>query len=219
MPRSLPGFTRDLLMAQGIRRAVKVWSTKLHIYLGLFFLLFLWLFSITGFLMNHPVWFAAMPDRVSEELTVEMPEDGDDRAKSLALMDQLGLTGEYLQSPQKEGHFLFRVLRPSKRYFVDVDLTTRQAVVRTVTPKLAGRLADLHTTNGVRSIWREQEPTIDWGMTRIWALAMDALCVATILIVLSSLYMWVQLEKKRVPGAIALLLGCAVCAFFIWGLS
>jgi hypothetical protein len=111
------------------------------------------------------------------------------------------------------------VLRPSRRYFVDVDLATQQAVVTTATPVLAGRLADLHTTNGVRSIWREREPSVDWGMTRLWVLAMDALCVAVLCIVLSSLYMWVQLEKKRIPGAIALLLGCAVCAFFIWGLA
>jgi hypothetical protein len=206
-------------MAKRLRQTIKIWNTKLHMYLGLFFLLFLWLFSLTGFLMNHPAWFGGMPDRVAEDRPVEMPAGGDDREKALALMEQLDLQGEYLQSPQKAGHFLFRVLRPSRRYFVDVDLETQQAVVRTVTPQLAGRLGDLHTTNGVRAIWRESPATVDWAMTRVWVFAMDALGIAMILMVISSLYMWIQLDKKRIPGAIALLLGCAVCALFIWGLA
>ena len=207
-------------MARKLSRVVSAWNTKLHIYLGLFFLLFLWLFSITGFLLNHPQWFGAVPERSKEEHTVKVPTGLDDEAKARDLMRQLGLSGEYLQSPRpKDGHFLFRVVRPSRRYFVDVDLETQRAAVTTATPKWAGQLGDLHTSNGVRAIYRESEPRRDWVMTRIWVFAMDALCVGLILIVISSLYMWAQLRKKRIPGLIALGLGASCCAFFIWGLS
>ncbi len=198
---------------------VRTWNTKLHIYIGLFFLLFLWLFALTGFLLNHPQWFGGAPERSKQEQAVQMPAGLGEDATALALMAQLGLDGEYLQSPPKDGHFLFRVMRPSRRHFVDVDLETQNAIITTAKPNTWGRLADLHTTNGVRAIWRESEPRKDWAMTRIWVFAMEALCVGVICLVVSSLYMWTQLKRKRIPGLIALTLGCACCAFFIWGLS
>jgi hypothetical protein len=34
----------------------KVWNRKLHYYLGLYFLLFLWLFAFSGLLLNHGAW-------------------------------------------------------------------------------------------------------------------------------------------------------------------
>lgn len=206
-------------MAKNLTRLVGVWNRKIHIYIGLFFLLFLWLFSITGFLLNHPQWFAGMPERSKREVRVQIPAGVDDKDKALALMAQLGLDGEYLESRQREGHFLFRVLRPSRREFVDVDLETQQAVITTAVPRVWGRFGDLHTHNGVRGIYRESEPARDWPMTSIWVFLMDALCIGVILIVVSSLYMWLQLAKKRIPGFVALALGVVCCAFFIWGLS
>ena len=206
-------------MARRVLRVVSAWNTKLHIYLGLFFLLFMWLFAITGFLLNHPQWFGGAPERSKQEHAVEIPAGLDDDAKALALMEQLGLRGEYLQGRPKTGHLVFRVVRPSRRFFVDVDLETRQAVVTTATPQIWGQFGDLHTSNGVRRIYRESEPRRDWAMTRIWVFAMDALCVGVILIVISSLYMWAQLKRKRIPGLIALLCGACCCAFFVWGLS
>jgi hypothetical protein len=206
-------------MAGGFSKVIKVWNTKLHIYTGLFLFISLWLFSFTGFLMNHPQWFGGMPDRSKQERPVQIPAGLDDSAKARAVMNQLGLEGEYLQSPSQKGHFFFRVIRPSRRYFVDVDLETQQAVVTTATPTFWGQLADLHTTNGVRAIWREPEPETDWVMTRLWVFAMDATCVGVIFLVISSMYMWLQLKKKRAPGLLAFALGCLACAFFIWGLS
>ena len=33
-----------------------VWNRKLHYYLGLYFLFFLWLFALSGLLLNHSSW-------------------------------------------------------------------------------------------------------------------------------------------------------------------
>src|SRR5881397_595831 len=38
----------------------EVWNRKLHFYLGLYFLFFLWLFSLTGLLLNHGRWAMAL---------------------------------------------------------------------------------------------------------------------------------------------------------------
>jgi len=35
---------------------LEAWNRRLHYYLGLYFLLFIWLFSFTGLLLNHPRW-------------------------------------------------------------------------------------------------------------------------------------------------------------------
>jgi len=43
----------------------KKWSRRIHIWLGLYMLLFLWLFAVSGLFMNHPDWFNAQPIRTS----------------------------------------------------------------------------------------------------------------------------------------------------------
>ena len=40
------------------RRSWRTWNQKLHIYLGLYFLVFLWLFAVSGLLLNHGWQFA-----------------------------------------------------------------------------------------------------------------------------------------------------------------
>ena len=56
----------------------ETWNKKLHIYIGLYFLLFLWLFSISGLFLNHPPWFHSMgPERTREERPVEIPDATD----------------------------------------------------------------------------------------------------------------------------------------------
>jgi len=34
----------------------EVWNRRLHFYIGLYLLFFLWLFAFTGLLLNHPGW-------------------------------------------------------------------------------------------------------------------------------------------------------------------
>ena len=43
---------------------VRRWNKKIHIYLGLYMLLFLWLFSISGLFINHHNWFERPPQPV-----------------------------------------------------------------------------------------------------------------------------------------------------------
>ena len=74
------------------RRAdiLQVWNRKLHYYLGLYFLFFLWLFAFTGLLINHSSWAFAefWPNRqVSNyERAVQPPPPGDDLAQAQDLM-------------------------------------------------------------------------------------------------------------------------------------
>ena len=35
---------------------LKLWNRKLHYYVGLYLLFFVWLFAFTGLVLNHPKW-------------------------------------------------------------------------------------------------------------------------------------------------------------------
>ena len=214
------------MVSRNFSRLVKEWNTKLHIYVGLFSLLFLWLFAVSGVIMNHPLWFSGQPrwfsgqpTRSEFEQPVELPSGTDDQATAMALLEQLGISGEVIFMVPKKDHLTFRVLRPNRRMVVDVDLQSRKALVRTAIPSAAGVLLALHTSTGVRTIWNEPQPQRDWIMTRVWSFSMDAICAGLIFLVCSSLYMWFQLKHKRLLGSIVLGAGTLSCAFFIWGLS
>ncbi len=195
------------------------WNKKIHIYLGLYMLLFLWVFSVSGLFLNHPKWFKGQPQRDTEEVSVTMLEDGSALLKAQHLMDQLGVTGEAIfRGDQKPGSFAFIAMRPNKRKFVNVNLETNMAKVTHVEGKFAQMLGTLHTFSGVRPIWGERESVRDWLPTRIWSFSIDALSVGLILLVGSSLYMGFQMREKRRQVLVSLALGTFICSFFIWGL-
>lgn len=195
-------------------------NRQIHIYLGLYLILFLWLFSVSGLLMNHPKWFGHHIDRQPRQTTVELPETTNTVARAKLLRDQLGLTGEIiLRAQRRPTHFAFMVMRPQLRYGVNVELATGATTVTTVTPASHQALGQLHTFSGVRGIWNEPEQERDWIATKLWSLSMDAVCIGTIILVLSSLYMAWQIKEKRRPIIVSLALGAASCAYFVWGLA
>ncbi len=207
------------MFARRFSQLLKVWNTKLHIYFGLFSLWFLWLFAVSGVVLNHPLWFNEPPTRSEFEQLVELPTGKGDLAIAKLLMDQLGISGEIIFMVPEKDHLTFRVYRPNRRRVVDVDLQSRRVVVRTAVPNSWNVLGALHTATGVRTIWKEPEPERDWAMTQVWSFSIDAVCVGVIFLVLSSLYMWYQLKQKRLLGSVVLGLSTLSCAFFIWGLS
>ncbi|MDA0347049.1 MAG: hypothetical protein O3C43_08210 [Verrucomicrobia bacterium] len=196
------------------------WNRKIHIYLGLYMLLFIWLFSISGLFMNHPKWFHGKIERTPGERQVTVSTDMDDVAKAKDLREQLGLEGEIILRAQGNPEkFAFMVMRPHQRHAINVDLATQLATVTLAKPQPVGILADLHTFTGVRGIWNEPVQEKDWFLTRIWSFSMDALSIGLILIVISSLYMGLRIKESRRWVVASLALGTLVCSFFVWGLT
>src|SRR5215471_1305593 len=76
----------------------EVWNRKLHFYIGLFLLFFLWLFAFTGLLINHPSWqFAEFwPNRkqADEVREIKPPPAAGDLEQAQDIMRQLGIRGE-----------------------------------------------------------------------------------------------------------------------------
>ena len=205
------------------KRSLEAWNKKLHIYLGLYLLFFLWLFAFTGLLLNHPLWrFAEFwPQRVEtnyERSVRSIPAESDlERARSV--MQQLDLTGEIDWPPRQPGadRLEFNVNRPGNMNRVSVDLAANQATVQNIRINAWGVMHVLHTFSGTRA--NNPEARRDWSLTTLWVVSMDALAAGLILIVLTSYYMWWRLRTRRLKGSLCLGAGVAACGFFIFGLS
>ena len=80
------------------------WSRKFHIHLALFLLLFIWLFSFSGLLLNHGKWkFASFWDERKEKITKSSIHDTnnlDSAAMLKKIMQQLkgSFTGLFIIS-------------------------------------------------------------------------------------------------------------------------
>jgi hypothetical protein len=202
--------------------AVETWNRRLHYYLGLYFLLFLWLFSFTGLLLNHPRWrLSRIPNELDPpyERTVERPSGDTDLAKARDLMRQLGLRGEidWPSASQAPGRLDFNVAYPRQAAQVRVDLARRRATVQQIERSFWSALRISHTFSGSR--YNNPSASRDWILTSLWVFAMDAVAAGLLVMVCGSYYMWYRLKARRTLGWFVLAAGCCCCALFVFGLS
>jgi hypothetical protein len=207
-----------------LRTGCERWNRKLHYYAGLFLLFFLWLFAVTGLVLNHPTWSFAeswtkRTDTNSERaITALGPELRGDLAQAREIMRQLGIEGEILWTTTRTdtNQFDFQVRRPGHFFFLKADLAQKRVTVRHSVVNLWGVIKVLHVFTGVQM--DDARQSRDWALTSVWAFSMDVVAASLIFMVLSSLYMWWELPQKRLAGAIALGLGSLSCGLFCVGL-
>ena len=196
-------------------KSLEAWNRRLHYYLGLYFLFFLWLFSATGLMLNHQQWFTDLYKRAESvyQAPVRAPEGDTDLARAQDLMQQLDLRGEIdLPASQPVWHVDFNVNRPNGSARVRVDLTAKTAYIQAFDHNARHAFQILHTFSGSRF----NQPAIgrDWLVTSLWVWAMDALAAGLVFMVLSSYYMWYRLKKRRALGVVFLIAGFAGCGLF-----
>jgi hypothetical protein len=198
-----------------------LWNRKSHYYLGLYFLFFLWLFAFTGLLLNHSWQFSEFwPSRkvVKFERAVEVPRADSDLERARSLMLSLGIKGEidWTATRPDSTVFEFRVNRPGLSSSVTAYPEKGLAVVEQIEINTWGILRVLHTFTGLRA--GDERNDRDWFLTTLWVLSMDAVSIGLTIMVLSGMYMLYGLPTKRKLGSVALLLGTAACAMFVFGL-
>ncbi len=211
------------MSSQGAWKTVEIWNRKLHFYLGLYMLLFLWLFAVSGFILNHSTWrpFQFYLDQREKtfEHSIRVPPEGEPLTRARALMAQLGIVGEIEwpnASPSPNG-FEFRVLKPGQIFDVKADFENARVAVHQVDRNAWAVIYNLHTFTGVRI----NNPSMqrDWFLTKIWSFAIDALALGLLFMVGSSYNMWWGLKQKRRLGIVVLALGIIACGFFALGLA
>jgi hypothetical protein len=124
------------------RTTFRTLNRKLHIYTGLYFLLFIWLFSLSGLLLNNPEWSVSnyWPDRQVTDFQrqiIQPPENGD-LAIAKNLMSQLAIRGEIHETGwgDSENELHLQVRRPGQLLVIEAnfeknlaDLTETQVAV------------------------------------------------------------------------------------------
>ena len=200
---------------------LEVWNRKLHFYLGLYFLFFLWLFSLTGLLLNHGRWAMALGANQRAETRyergIEIPAGNTDLVRARDIMRQLNLVGEVdWPASQQTGRLAFNVSRPKEANQVRVDLSLKRAFVQHFDNSHWATFRIFHTFSGSR--YNAPGTERDWIVTTAWVIAMDALAAGLIVMVFGSYYMWYRLKPKRTFGVIVLAAGIACCGMFLVGL-
>ena len=207
-----------------LRAGLERWNRKLHFYSGLFLIFFLWLFALTGLLLNHPEWTFQESWANRHETTLERvikapaPGAASDLEQAQDIMGQLGIVGDILWTALRTdtNQLDFQVRRPGHYFFIKADWAKGTATVRQADVNLWGVMKVLHVFDG--NVADDPRNVRDWALTSVWAYSMDAVAAGLVFMVLSSVYMWLKLPQKRLPGAIALGLGSLSCGLFCWGI-
>jgi hypothetical protein len=202
-------------------KKLDVLNRKLHIYVGLLLLLFIWLFSVTGLLLNHPKWRFAQfwPQRKTSatEQPVEWPAGPDDVQRAESLMKQVHVSGEIegiTLSPDGR-QFDVRVVKPGAIIDIKTDRTTKRAHVEQIRVNAWGIMNMLHSFTGVRM--NEPDKKREWIVTRLWSFAMDGLSAGLVVLLMGGLTLWGATSRKRRLELVVLLMGIVSCGLFLLG--
>jgi len=194
------------------------WSRKFHIHLGLFLLLSIWLFSISGLLLNHGKWkFASFWDERKEKTTISSIHTNaspDSAATLRNIMQQLNIAGEVTRVLMTTDSIDFRVSIPGVERNLHVNLRNGICTQKEVTVNWWGKMRLLHTFNGVDKDNLNIQP--NWIITRTWKLAMDGIAIGFIILCVSSWIMWYKLRRKYKWGSLILISGFAVAIYFVF---
>jgi hypothetical protein len=208
--------------SRGVGDRWKTWNRRLHFYLGLYFLFFIWLFAFTGLLLNHS-WgfFEFWPNRKVSTLEhqIQASTAGTSLDDARNVMRQLGIAGEIqwlTTQPSDSTRLDFRAVKPGLQFDIKADLKAGLASIQRTEVNAWGIMRTLHTFTGVRM--NDPKNDRDWAVTTIWTLSMDAVAAGLVVMVLSGVVMWFGLPRKKLWGAVALACGVIVCGWFVFGL-
>jgi hypothetical protein len=195
-----------------------LWNRKLHYYVGLYLLTFVWLFSVSGLLINHPGWtFASFWEKRRQERFQRAlgPVSGaTEMEQAREVLAQVGVSGEigWSGSPRKGSRLVFRAARPGRSWEIDADLAARTAEVTSTALNGWGALHTLHVFSGANG---PPGHARNWVMTKVWSFAMDAVAVGLVFMVGSGWWVWLGSGRRRRTGFAALAAGAAVAAAFL----
>jgi len=198
-------------------RAFHTFTRRLHIHLGLLLLLFVWLFSLSGLLLNHGGWkFASFwEQRQESKIDIAVPfsalTDPDPEAR---IMEFLKISGEVQQQKRTAETLEFRVQSPGIVTDVSVNLTTGSGTEKVMGYNVWGKWRTLHTFNGMSKENPSQSP--NWLVTNIWRFTMDGIAIGLIITCLSSWIMWYDVRKEYKLGYSILAASLGVAGYFLF---
>mgnify|MGYP003641596874 CR=1 FL=1 len=194
------------------------WNRRLHIHIGLFLLLFIWLFSFSGLLLNHSSWdFASFWEQKKETKTItniSVPKGLDSLQTVKRIMLNLNISGEISNLKMTPDSVDFRVSVPGHIRNLHVDLNKGICVQNEMRYNFWGKIKTLHTFNGAN----RENPALgaNWLVSRIWIFSMDGIAIGLIYLCISSWIMWYNIRENYRWGTIVLITGFAVVIYFLF---
>lgn len=191
-------------------------NRKTHIYLGLFFLLFVWLFAFSGLILNHGGWKFASFWEEREETTEEfhLPHEVLQSKSINSITDYLRLTGEARVQRQSTELLELRVESPGMVNDIHVDLRQGNGTRKQLKYNVWGKLRGLHTFNGVNNGKPSDSP--NWIITNIWRYSMDAIAIGLILTCLTSWIMWFKVRQEYKLGYVTIAVSFILAGYFVF---
>ncbi|MES2873976.1 MAG: hypothetical protein V4708_09660 [Bacteroidota bacterium] len=194
------------------------WNRRLHIHIGLFLLLFIWLFSFSGLLLNNSTWkFASFWNQKKENKTtstIAIPKGLDSLETLQRIMVKLNISGEITNVKMTQDSIDFRVHIPGHIKNIHVDFQKGVYTLNEMRFNIWGKLRTLHTFNGSNG----NKPGLqgNWIITQVWKFSMDAISIGLIYLCISSWVMWYRIRKNYRWGSIVLSLGFASVLYFVY---
>ncbi|MDN3656177.1 hypothetical protein QWZ08_11100 [Ferruginibacter paludis] len=192
-------------------------NRRLHIHIGLFLVLFIWLFSFSGLLLNHGNWkFASFWDERKEkttEIVVSIPAGLDSIQIMKTIFSQLKIAGEVNNVKMTTDSVDFSVAYPGHVSNIHADFKTGTGIQKELSYNVWGKLRTLHTFNGANRGNADVEP--NWLLTRVWRFSMDAIAVGLIFLSVSSWIMWYKIRQNYPWGYLVLIVGFALAGWFV----
>lgn len=196
------------------------WNRKIHIHLGLFSLLFIWLFGISGLLLNHHWEFANSWERrkiISYDKIIEISHVREKHILVNEIMDKLNMNGSIvnLRYSTDSVYLNFIASKPGMRYDIQVGLNDGKTLIKEIKLDEWAVLRSLHKLRNPTQ--KERGERYQPILAFIWSFSLDIISVSLIIICLGGWYMWLQIPKKRFYlGLVSISGGFIFCIYFLF---
>lgn len=198
---------------------IKKWNRKIHIYLGLYLLFFIWLFGFSGLLLNHHWEFTDFWENRKEikyDKTVQISGEREQYALVHEIMYKLNLDGSIINPGFSNDSILlnFIIAKPGTRYDVQANLNDGKIMVTEAKFNNWGIMRSLHTLRN--PTLKEQSERYQTAIASIWSVSIDIVSVGLIVICLGGWYIWLQVPGKRFYlGLVSIASGFILCVYFL----
>lgn len=202
------------------KKGLSKWNRKIHIYFGLFFLLFIWLFGISGVLLNHHWEFTNSWEKrevISYEKRIEISNEREKRRLQQEIVDKINLNGSIVNLRySSDSLFLnFIVSKPGTRYEIQADLNDGNVLIKETKLDQWAVMTSLHKLRNPTQ--KEQGEQYQSILAFVWSISLDIVSVGLIVICLGGWFMWLQIPKKRFYlGLASILGGTLLCVYFLF---
>jgi hypothetical protein len=204
-----------------MRMTFKQLNRKTHIYTGLFLIFFIFLFAISGFMLNHrwSLWdYWKSRNEQVKIILVDIPDEDTDLAKARNILSQTGCTGEiHFISHNVQSNLLeIKTTRPGQKTAIEVDLATGAGQITVTDLNGWELLPALHVLTGLHSNISNKK---NWFWTKIWSLMIDITAVGLLVLLASGFYLWLSLGRERRIGLMIMETGFVIFILLLWILS